>query len=61
MDKSYRFISEIEPTDEQLEGLMLAVLRDVKERATMAEEKFKNFQIQQIKTAFEEWHLKNGN
>jgi hypothetical protein len=53
MDTSYRFLSDREPTDEQLEGLMDCVLQDVKERATLANEKFKEHQEQLIKIVFE--------
>lgn len=58
MNTSYSFISDIEPTDEQLEELMEAVLKDVKERAAKADEKFKALQAQQIKTTLLEWQLK---
>lgn len=60
MDKSYSFISDLEPTEEQLEELMEAVLQDVKERAAKADEKFKALQEQQIKTTLQEWQLKQA-
>ncbi len=34
---SYSFLSDAEPTKEQLDDLMLAVMEDVKERAAKAE------------------------
>jgi hypothetical protein len=58
MDKSYSFLSDEEPTDEQLEGLMQAVLVDVKERAAKADEKFKAFQKQQLEETLKMWELK---
>jgi hypothetical protein len=60
MDKSYSFLSDAEPTDEQLEGLMQAVLQDVKERAAKADLKFKALQKQQIEQDKKEWQLKYG-
>lgn len=58
MDKSYRFTSDIEPTKEQLDELMLAVLHDVKERAAKAEAKFKALQAQTLAQAQEIWQQK---
>jgi hypothetical protein len=58
MDKSYSFLSDEEPTDEQLEGLMQAVLVDVKERAAKADEKFKALQKQQLIDTLQKWELK---
>lgn len=55
MINSYRFISDIEPTKEQLDELMLAVLDDVKERAAKAEAKFKIQQAQALAQAQEIW------
>ncbi len=55
MDKSYNFLSDTEPTQEQLEALMLAVLVDVKERAAKAEAKFKTLQVQSLAQAQEIW------
>jgi flagellar biosynthesis/type III secretory pathway protein FliH len=52
MDKSYRFLSDKEPTDKQLAGLMKEVLKDVKERAAAAKIKFDLLQKQQIEEAF---------
>jgi hypothetical protein len=58
MDKSYSFMSDAEPTKEQLEELMLAVLADVKERAAKAEAKFKAMQALELKLALEAWQQK---
>jgi hypothetical protein len=58
MDKSYSFLSDLEPTDEQLEELMQAVLEDVKERAAKADIKFKAMQKQQLEDTLKEWELK---
>ena len=61
MDKSYSFLSDDEPTEEQLEGLMLAVLEDVKDRAAKADEKFKAMQKQQLEDTLKYWELKKRN
>lgn len=58
MDTSYRFTSNIEPTDEQLEGLMDCVLQDVKARAALANEKFRIHQEELIKLAIEKRKLR---
>jgi ribosomal protein L12E/L44/L45/RPP1/RPP2 len=58
MDKSYSFLSDEEPTDEQLEELMQAVLVDVKDRAAKADEKFKALQKQQLSDTLKKWELK---
>ena len=58
MGKSYSFISDVEPTKEQLDELMLAVSEDVKERALKAEEKFKTMQAQALEQALEIWQQK---
>lgn len=60
MDKSYSFISDLEPSIEQLEGLMRNVLQEVKERAKKANEKFSALQEQQIQKALQEWQLKQN-
>jgi hypothetical protein len=44
MDTSYRFTSDVEPTEKQLEDLMAEVIKDVKERAKIADLKFKEIQ-----------------
>ena len=59
----YRFISDNEPTKEQLDELMLAVLDDVKKRATKAEEKYKAMQAQtlaQVQEVCRQKQKKNG-
>jgi hypothetical protein len=61
MDKSYSFLSDAEPTKEQLDELMLAVLVDVKERAAKAEAKFKALQAQTLEQAQEMWLQKQKN
>lgn len=60
MDTSYRFTSNTEPSEIQLEELMQAVLQDVKERARQAEEKFKTLHTMQIKKALEDWQVKQS-
>lgn len=64
MDKTYRFLLDIEPTDEQLTGLMRAVTQDVKQRATKLAEKHKQLMQQQLQLTWQEWellHTKNEN
>lgn len=64
MDKTYRFLSDIEPTDEQLRGLMQAVTQDVKERAAKLAEKHKQLMQHQLRATWQEWellHTKNEN
>jgi hypothetical protein len=58
MDKTYRFTSDAEPTEEQLNNLMLAVLEDVKERADKATAQFKQLQVQSLKQLQATWQLK---
>jgi hypothetical protein len=58
MNKPYSFLSDTEPTKEQLDELMLAVLVDVKERAAKAEVKFKALQVQALEQAQEIWKKK---
>ena len=58
MTKHYSFSSDKEPTEKQLERLMLDVLQDVKERAAKAEEKFKAMHAQKVKQTLEQWKLK---
>jgi hypothetical protein len=60
MNKSYSFTLDTEPSEEQLNGLMLAVLEDVKIRASRAEEKFKNLQLQSLKQSLEIWEQKQS-
>ncbi|MBK7226611.1 MAG: hypothetical protein IPH96_14835 [Saprospiraceae bacterium] len=56
--KSYSFLSDTEPTKEQLDDLMLAVLEDVKERAAKAEAKYKALQATALEQAQEMWQKK---
>jgi hypothetical protein len=58
MDKTYRFTSDVEPTEEQLNNLMLAVLEDVKERAEKATAQFKQLQTQALQQLQATWQLK---
>lgn len=60
MTKHYSFSSDKEPTEKQLEQLMLDVLQDVKERAAKAEEKFKTLHAQKVQQTLEHWRLKTG-
>lgn len=53
MDTSYRFTSDVEPTEKQLDNLMKEVLIEVKEKAKIADIKFKEIQKQQILSAIE--------
>jgi hypothetical protein len=60
-EEPYRFTSDAEPTKEQLDTLMRAVLEDVKERAAKAEAKFKDLQEQALIQIFERWQNKQKN
>ena len=53
MDKSYNLLMESEPSEEQLENLMHAVLQEVKEKAYLADQGLFLVQKQQIKEALE--------
>lgn len=53
MLKPYTFLSDEEPSDEQLQELTEAVLTEVKERAFAAEQKFKALQAEQIEDAIQ--------
>lgn len=53
--KKYNFLSDREPSQQQLKGLMKAVLNDVKTRAEAAEQKFQALKAQQVKEAFTKW------
>lgn len=44
MDTSYRFTSDVEPTEKQLNNLMTEVIKDVLIRAKIAELKVKEMQ-----------------
>jgi hypothetical protein len=57
MTESYTFISDKEPSDEQLEDLMQDVLRDVKEKNTLANEKFNQLKAKLVKEALEKRKL----
>lgn len=48
MTKKYSLASEIEPTEQQLEVLMEEVLKDVKQRAELANARLAALQIEQI-------------
>ena len=56
MPTKYSFLSELEPTDEQLNDLMKAVIVDVKIRAKLADERFKKLQKTQIQEAKERYN-----
>jgi DNA-binding transcriptional MerR regulator len=49
----YSLLSEDDPTDEQLEALMQEVLKEVKQRAAIANERFQALQAQQIREALQ--------
>jgi hypothetical protein len=51
----YSLLSDVEPTDEQLEALMQEVLKDVKQRAALANERFQALQAQQLQEAMQKW------
>lgn len=53
--KKYNFLSDKEPSQQQLKDLMKAVLSDVKNRAEVAEQKFQALKAQQVKEAFVKW------
>lgn len=61
MDKSYSFMSDVEPTKKQLDELMSAVSEDVKKRAAEAETKFKALQAQALQQTLEVWKQKQKN
>jgi arsenate reductase-like glutaredoxin family protein len=60
MTQPYTFISDTEPTKEQLDELMLAVSEEVKERAAKADAKFKALQKQALQQTQEIWQQKQG-
>ena len=51
MKSSYNFLSDKEPTEEQLKQLMQEVLVDVKKRSQIATKKLETIQLEQIKEA----------
>jgi hypothetical protein len=53
MNSNYRFKSDSEPTDNELNLLMKDVLKDVKARAKIADLKFKKLQKLQIEIAIQ--------
>lgn len=53
MNSNYRFKSDSEPTDNELNLLMKDVLKDVKSRAKTADLKFKKLQKLQIEIAIQ--------
>lgn len=62
MNTSYNFLSDEEPTEEQLAWLMQQVLVEVKARAAKAEEKYRALQqahLQQIQQKWKQKHVKN--
>lgn len=62
MNYTYRFKFDLEPTDNELNLLMKAVLKEVKARAKIADIKFKELQKLQIKNAIlRQKQLHNGN
>jgi hypothetical protein len=61
MNTSYRFTSDLEPTEKELELLMNDVISDVIIRAKKADLKFKELQKLQINQALQRQKLhKNG-
>jgi hypothetical protein len=59
--KKYSFNSVKEPTEKQLKTLMLAVLEDVKERAAIADEKFKAQRVLLHEQILQTWKLNQEN
>lgn len=51
MESNYNFLSDKEPSDEQLQKLMQDVLVDVKKRSQIAKKKLETIQLQEIKEA----------
>jgi hypothetical protein len=61
MNTSYRFTSDVEPTDKELELLMSEMIKDVKARAKIAELKFVALQKLQINQAIiRQKKIRNG-
>lgn len=60
MNQEYRFLWESEPSEQQLQGLMVAVLQEVKERASFANQKLADLQKEQIQAAFAKRKERNG-
>jgi hypothetical protein len=57
-NNSYSFLSDTEPTKEQLDDLMIDVMEDVKERAIKADAKYKALQATALQQAQEMWQKK---
>jgi hypothetical protein len=57
----YSLLSEDDPTDEQLDALMQEVLKEVKQRAAIANERFQALQAQQLKEALQKWKQRMQN
>ena len=51
MSAPYSLLSQSEPTDAELKMLMASVLKEVKEKATLRDEKYKKLQLQLINEA----------
>ena len=60
VDNTYRFLSNEEPTDEQLEGLMTAAAEEVKKRADAANAKYRKMHEQQTKEMQAAWQQKQS-
>ncbi len=63
VDNTYRFLSNEEPTDEQLEGLMTAAAEEAKKRADAANAKYRQMheqQTQEMKAAWQQKQTENG-
>lgn len=60
MNTSYNFLSDEEPTEEQLAWLMQQVLVEVKVRAAKAEEKYMALHLAETKRLLQEWRLKHA-
>lgn len=56
----YSFISDIEPSEEQLGELMSKASLEVKQRAKLADEKLAILQKEQIEEAFRKYHIRYG-
>ena len=53
MQSDYRFLSDIEPTDEQLQLLMKEVAIEVRKKAQESNKKFMNLLQQMVNSAIE--------
>ena len=58
VDNTYRFLSNEEPTDEQLEGLMTAAAEEAKKRADAANAKYRQMHEQQTREMQAAWQQK---